>query len=40
MAIARKEGKKKRNRANLVKSLKRIQKTEEFITKLKQTLNS
>jgi hypothetical protein len=40
MAKARKDGKKKRNRANLVKSLKRIQKTEEFITKLKQTLNS
>jgi hypothetical protein len=40
MAKARKDGKKKRNRANLVKSLKRIQKTEEFITKLKQALNS
>jgi hypothetical protein len=36
MAKARKEGKKKRNRANLVKNLKRIQKTEEIIAKFKQ----
>jgi hypothetical protein len=40
MAKARKEGKKKRNRANLVKSLKRIQKTEQFLSKLKESLNS
>jgi hypothetical protein len=40
MAKARKDGKKKRNRANLVKSLKRIQKTEEYITKFKLSLNS
>lgn len=40
MAKARKEGKKKRNRANIVKSLKRIQKTEQFLSKLKESLNS
>ena len=35
MAKARKEGKGKRNRRNLVKNLKRIKKNEEVISKLK-----
>ena len=36
MAKARKEGKPKRNRRNLVKNLKRIKKNEEIISKLKK----
>jgi hypothetical protein len=35
MAKARKEGKSKRNRRNLVKNLKRIKNNEEIISKLK-----
>ena len=35
MAKARKEGKGKRNRRNLVKNLRRIKKNEEIISKLK-----
>jgi hypothetical protein len=35
MAKARKEGKKKRNRGNLVKNLKRIEKVNELLKKLK-----
>lgn len=38
MAKARKEGKKKRNRANLVKNLKRIEKVNELLNKLKKPL--
>jgi len=34
MAKARKEGKSKRNRANLVKRLKMIQKNQELINQL------
>ena len=35
MARARKEGKQKRNRSNLVKNIKRIQKVDELIQKIK-----
>lgn len=38
MAKARKEGKKKKNRGNLVKNLKRIQKVNELLNKLKKPL--
>jgi hypothetical protein len=38
MSKARKEGKKKRNRGNLVKNLKRIQKVNELLNKLKKPL--
>jgi hypothetical protein len=37
MAKARKEGKKKRNRGNLVKNLKRIEKVNKLIQELKKT---
>lgn len=40
MAKARKEGKPKRNRGNLVKNLKRIQKNEEVLKSLKQSLSN
>ena len=40
MAKARKEGKHKRNRGNLVKNLKRIQKNEEVLKSLKQSLSN
>ena len=39
MAKAKKEGKKKRNRGNLVKNLKRIEKVNELIQKMKEPLN-
>jgi hypothetical protein len=39
MAKARKEGKPKRNRANLVKNLRRIQKNEEVLKSLKEGLS-
>jgi hypothetical protein len=39
MAKARKEGKKKRYRGNLVKNLKRIEKVNELLKKLKKPLN-
>jgi hypothetical protein len=39
MAKARKEGKKKRNRGNLVKNLKRIEKVNKLIQELKKPLN-
>jgi hypothetical protein len=39
MAKARKEGKKKRNRGNLVKNLKRIEKVNNLLKKLKKPLN-
>ena len=39
MAKARKEGKKKRNRGNLTNNLKRIQKVNELINKMKKPLN-
>jgi hypothetical protein len=39
MAKARKEGKKKKNRGNLTKNLKRIQKVNELINKMKKPLN-
>jgi hypothetical protein len=39
MAKARKEGKKKRNRGNLVKNLKRIEKVNELLKKLRKPLN-
>jgi hypothetical protein len=39
MAKARKEGKPKRNRANLVKNLRRIQKNEEVLKSLKEDLS-
>ncbi len=35
MAKAKKEGKPKRNRGNLVKTLKRIQKNHEIIKRIK-----
>ena len=38
MAKARKEGKKKRNRGNLVKNRKRIEKVNELLNKLKKPL--
>jgi len=38
MAKARKEGKKKRSRKSVVKTLKMIQKNEELIKKYKQQL--
>jgi hypothetical protein len=38
MAKARKEGKKKRNRGNLVKNLKRIEKVNKLIQELKKPL--
>ena len=38
MAKARKEGKKKKNRGNLVKNLKRIEKVNELLNKLKKPL--
>jgi hypothetical protein len=38
MSKARKEGKKKRNRGNLVKNLKRIQKVNELLNELKKPL--
>jgi hypothetical protein len=40
MAKARKGGKPKRNRGNLVKNLKRIQKNEEVLKSLKQSLSN
>lgn len=40
MAKAKKEGKPKRNRSNLVKNLKRIQKNEEVLKSLKQSLSN
>jgi hypothetical protein len=40
MAKARKEGKPKRNRGNLVKRLRIINKNEEILNKLKESLNS
>jgi hypothetical protein len=40
MAKARKEGKPKRNRRNLVKRLRIINKNEEILNKLKESLNS
>jgi hypothetical protein len=39
MAKAQKEGKKKKNRGNLTKNLKRIQKVNELINKMKKPLN-
>jgi hypothetical protein len=38
MAKARKEGKPKRNRRNLVKNLKRIQHNDEILSKIKLEL--
>lgn len=38
MAKAKKEGKQKRNRENLVKKLKMIQKNQEILKKLKKEL--
>ena len=38
MAKARKEGKPKRNRGNLVKTLKRIKNNEEVLKKLKSEI--
>jgi hypothetical protein len=38
MAKARKEGKKKKNRGNLVKNLKRIEKVNELLNKIKKPL--
>ena len=40
MAKARKEGKPKKNRGNLVKRLRIINKNEEILNKLKESLNS
>jgi hypothetical protein len=40
MAKAKKEGKPKRNRSNLVKNLKRIQKNEEVLKNLKESLSN
>lgn len=40
MAKAKKEGKPKKNRANLAKKLKRIKKNDELLNKLKSSLNS
>jgi flagellin-specific chaperone FliS len=40
MAKARKEGKSKRNRANLVKKLRIINKNQEILKRLKESLNS
>lgn len=40
MAKAKKEGKPKRNRVNLVKTLKRINQNHEILTKIKEELNS
>ena len=39
MAKARKEGKPKRNRGNLVKKLNRIKKNEEILNRYKENLN-
>ncbi len=39
MAKAKKEGKPKRNRGNLVKKLKRINKNEEILNLYKENLN-
>jgi hypothetical protein len=39
MAKAKKEGKPKRNRVNLVKKLKRINKNEEILNLYKENLN-
>ena len=38
MATARKEGKKKKNRGNLVKNLKRIEKINQLLNKMKKPL--
>jgi len=38
MAKARKEGKKKKNRGNWVKNLKRIEKVNELLNKIKKPL--
>ena len=40
MAKARKEGKPKRNRGNLVKRLRIINKNEEILKRIKESLNS
>ena len=40
MAKARKEGKPKRNRKNLVKKLRIINKNEEILRRIKESLNS
>lgn len=40
MAKARKEGKPKRNRGNLVKRLRIINKNEEILRRIKESLNS
>jgi hypothetical protein len=40
MAKARKEGKPKRNRSNLVKKLRIINKNQEILKRLKESLNS
>ena len=40
MAKAKKDGKPKRNRSNLVKNLKRIQKNEEVLKNLKESLSN
>lgn len=40
MAKSKKEGKPKRNRSNLVKNLKRIQKNEEVLKNLKESLSN
>jgi hypothetical protein len=40
MAKAKKEGKPKRNRSNLLKNLKRIQKNEEVLKNLKESLSN
>ena len=40
MEKAKKEGKPKRNRSNLLKNLKRIQKNEEVLKNLKESLSN
>lgn len=40
MAKAKKEGKPKRNRKNLIKRLRIINRNEEILNKLKKSLNS
>lgn len=40
MAKARKEGKPRRNRKNLVKKLRIINKNEEILRRIKESLNS
>lgn len=40
MAKAKKEGKKKRNRANMAKTIKMIFKNQEALNKYKEILNS